>query len=365
MDHSNGRVLSGGTTHKGEISRKEKDFFGDPTQWRHGRAWYERIWPQCPKEGDVRVGIDATPAYHVWYDAPKNMVSFFGSEASARLRLVWLLRDPVAKYWSYFWELKSYGGEWDRVHFGPWTAPKLNRTRECQAADPASPLWPPSLPPPFDNCAPHLDHGLYEPQLRRWLEFFHPSQLLLVSFAGMVRRPMVVLGDVLLHAGLRPAEAARTVASAAGAPPQPKKLNSRARGKGQMPPQWRAQVRALYQPFVDRLYKLIDERGIAVSPCEEKGTRFLDPLLDAELPPHEGAVATTAAPEAVAATPRIGGKRGGSNGYHRAPRHGLGLMLPWRGGALRGRGVAAAERGRDRHHQGRLREVMPANPMLN
>ena len=35
----------------------------------------------------------------------------------------------------------------------------------------------------YAGCAPHLDHGLYEPQLRRWLEFFQPSQLLLVSFA--------------------------------------------------------------------------------------------------------------------------------------------------------------------------------------
>ena len=37
------------------------------------------------------------------------------------------------------------------------------------------------------------------------------------------------------------------------------------------------QVRELYQPFVNRLYTLIEERGIAVSPCEHKGTRFLDP----------------------------------------------------------------------------------------
>ena len=47
--------------------------------------------------------------------------------------------------------------------------PKLARTRECLRADPKSPLWPPSMPPPFASCAPHLDHGLYEPQLRRWL----------------------------------------------------------------------------------------------------------------------------------------------------------------------------------------------------
>ena len=132
--------------------------------WRRGRGWYERIWPMCPRaritivpttNNKVKhvVGIDATPAYHVWFDAPKNMATFFGGNLP-KLRLVWMMREPVSKFWSYFWELKAYGGEWDRVHFAPWTAPKLARTRECLRKDPHSPLWPPSLPPPFANCAP-------------------------------------------------------------------------------------------------------------------------------------------------------------------------------------------------------------------
>lgn len=122
VDMTEGAVVSGGVTHKGEISRKEKDFFGDPSQWRHGRAWYERVWPRCPPRGQLTIGVDATPAYHVWHDAPANMAAFFGPSAAPRLRLVWLLRDPVAKAWSYFWELKSYGGSWDSVAFGPWVS---------------------------------------------------------------------------------------------------------------------------------------------------------------------------------------------------------------------------------------------------
>lgn len=122
VDLTEGAVVSGGVTHKGEISRKEKDFFGDPSQWRHGRAWYERVWPRCPPAGQLTIGVDATPAYHVWHDAPANMAAFFGPSAAPRLRLVWLLRDPVAKAWSYFWELKSYGGDWDAVAFGPWVS---------------------------------------------------------------------------------------------------------------------------------------------------------------------------------------------------------------------------------------------------
>ena len=98
--------------------------------WRRGRKYYEKIWPHCSDsaEGPPAVAVDATPAYHVWYDAPQNMASFFGPATLLRLRLVWMLRDPVAKFWSYFWELKAYGGDWDKVKFADWVAPKLART---------------------------------------------------------------------------------------------------------------------------------------------------------------------------------------------------------------------------------------------
>ena len=270
VDNSGGNILPGALTEKGDVSRKEKDFFGDPSMWRRGAAWYKRIWPQCP--AGLNVGIDATPAYHVWYDAPSNMHSFFGPAQAPLLRHVWLLRDPVAKFWSYFWELKAYGGDWDKVHFAPWVEPKLARTRECLQLDPTHPLWPPSLPPPFRSCAPHLDHGLYEPQLRRWLQFFQPSQFLLVSFSGYIRRPASIVRDVLAHAGLSP-----TVASAAASRVRgTKNRNSKVLHHGRMPPRLRDELHALYDPFVERLYKLIEAKQIGVTPCEHQGTRFLD-----------------------------------------------------------------------------------------
>jgi hypothetical protein len=115
VDHSGGAVLPGALTDKGDVSRKEKDFFGDPSMWRRGPRWYDKIWPTCPGGGAPRVAVDATPAYHVWHDAPQNMLTYFGPQLVPRLKLVWMMRDPISKFWSYFWELKSYGGEWSTV----------------------------------------------------------------------------------------------------------------------------------------------------------------------------------------------------------------------------------------------------------
>ena len=135
------RILPGELTDKGDISRKEKDFFGDPSMWQKGRHFYDRIWPRCPlRTSAPSIAIDATPAYHVWHDAPKNMVTYFGVAPSRHLRFVWMLRDPVDKFWSYFWELKSYEGVMSSMDFGAFLEPKLARVRECQSLDPSTPL---------------------------------------------------------------------------------------------------------------------------------------------------------------------------------------------------------------------------------
>ena len=91
VDNSANYVTPGALTDKGDVSRKEKDFFGDPSMWRRGRGWYEKIWPTCPKpDTRLKIAVDATPAYHVWHSAPQNMRTFFGDQ-TARLRVVWML----------------------------------------------------------------------------------------------------------------------------------------------------------------------------------------------------------------------------------------------------------------------------------
>eukprot|EP00966_Prymnesium_polylepis_P074142 1720927-Prymnesium_polylepis.1 len=47
--------------------------------------------------------------------------------------------------------------------------------------------------------------------------------------------------------------------------------NSRARGR--MAPKLWAQLYALYMPFVERLYGVLESRAIKVSPCSEQGEK--------------------------------------------------------------------------------------------
>lgn len=46
------------------------------------------------------IGVDATPANHVWHDAPKRIAFFCGPPAARQLWLVWLQRETprVAKF---------------------------------------------------------------------------------------------------------------------------------------------------------------------------------------------------------------------------------------------------------------------------
>eukprot|EP00327_Prymnesium_parvum_P007657 CAMPEP_0182809296 /NCGR_PEP_ID=MMETSP0006_2-20121128/7107_1 /TAXON_ID=97485 /ORGANISM="Prymnesium parvum, Strain Texoma1" /LENGTH=250 /DNA_ID=CAMNT_0024935069 /DNA_START=234 /DNA_END=987 /DNA_ORIENTATION=- len=125
-----------------------------------------------------------------------------------------------------------------------------------------------------------LDHGLYHPQLVRWLQFFHPSQLLIISFAGFISQPSEVFHDVLIHAGLPRTEAKGAVERLQQAPAtahRKKMENSRAKGHGRMAAKSRAQLHEFYAPFIERLYGLLNDKHISVSPCREMGTRFLDP----------------------------------------------------------------------------------------
>ena len=146
-----------------------------------------------------------------------------------------------------------------------------------------------------------------------------------------MQRPAAVVRDVVLHAGLRRAQAERIAASSVSRRVAKEKQNSKASGHGRMPPAWRREVAALYAPFLDRFYSLVGEAGVPVSPCEERGTRFLDPPPQGE-GEGEGA-APGAAPAAAAAVPaQQGRRRERSRGAHPRRFAGRGAASrAWRG----------------------------------
>ena len=77
-----------------------------------------------------------------------------------------------------------------------------------------------------------------------------------------------------------PSQAAGVAAREARA----KGRNSKATGRGAMSPVLRAELHALYRPFVEGFYSLVEARAIRVSPCEAQGTRFLDANASASAP---------------------------------------------------------------------------------
>ena len=276
--HCKNTICFGKESNKGRVSLKEKDFFGDPNMFARGFNWYERLWPECT-DTDKRISLDATPAYHVFYNAPNNIASFYNSFIK-NIRLVWMMREPATKMWSYYGEISIY--EKNPPSFKNFILPKLERANNCIKLNKSSPLWPPSLPPPFKDCAPHLDHGLYHSHFQRWIQYFKSEQFLVVSFKHFIddNGPAEVVRDVLSHAKVS-SNILKNVyenVKKRKKPLAPSWISDsrNSRSKHRPPSNIIAKLAKFYAPFNNKLYDFLKYYNIKLSPAWANGTRFLD-----------------------------------------------------------------------------------------
>jgi hypothetical protein len=116
------------------------------------------------------------------------------------LRLVCMVREPVARAWSH---VKHYG--WRRH---------------------ASDLAYLHAPPNGSSIDEVVAHGRLEGHLRRWARHFRPEQIHLVEYSRLEREPQSLYGEVLEHIGASPFDLPepllheRPEASAVAPPPQ-------------------------------------------------------------------------------------------------------------------------------------------------
>ena len=157
---------------------KELKFFSSKTRWRLGPGWYAR---QFEAAGDAVAVGEASPSYtrHPLHQGVPERVARVIPDA----RLVYLVRHPVERMRSHYLHRLLQGKEWAPLD-------------DAVLADPS-----------------YLDTSRYAMQIERYLEWFAPEQLLVVTAEALRRDRLETLericGFLGVDTGWRPPELGR------------------------------------------------------------------------------------------------------------------------------------------------------------
>jgi hypothetical protein len=146
----------------------EPNYFVAENNWPRGRAWYESLFDGA--DGAPAIG-ECSPSYtwaHVYRDVPERMAQLIPDA-----RLVYLVRDPIARMQSMYMHQVSAGRERRRVE-------------EALLDD------------------RYLGPSLYGFQLGAFLDYFDRSQVLVVASEILSDRPRAALTAVFDHLAVDP-----------------------------------------------------------------------------------------------------------------------------------------------------------------
>jgi Sulfotransferase domain len=219
-------------------SLKEVHFFD--RNYEKGGRWYRSHFPSRPFETLVRLRTgtnpvtgEATPGYMFHPDVPRRM-----AELVPHVKLIALLRNPVDRAYSNYCHRRARGLE------------SLPSFEEAIAAEPGRLARETSLTSDDDYSGSehrlhsYLARGLYYDQIKRWLDAFPPTHLLVQKSEDFFADPASTLARTLAFIQLPGFE-----------PPEYKKLNSLS--SGSMSAETRASLIDYFRPHNQRLYELL------------------------------------------------------------------------------------------------------------
>ena len=191
----------------------EPCFFSDDRKWELGLDWYRTLWDF--REPDDRIAIEASSEYagHPLVPCPAARVA----RTPAGFRLIWLLREPVARI-----------AAWHAARVAEGLAEPVSHVREL-------------------DC--ELVASRYASQLAAWREYFAADDFLLLCFEEWARSPEAVLEQICGFLEIEPAQAlpepgagppAQALPEPDAGPPAQAAQGRRGRGLGR----WLASLRA-------------------------------------------------------------------------------------------------------------------------
>jgi hypothetical protein len=214
--------------------RKEVHYFD--LNHASGPNWYRGCFPYSRQLRDGALTIDATPYYMMHPLAPQRAAALLPD-----VKLVALLRNPIDRALSHH-QHEVRGGR-EALSF----AEALEREAERLAGqedrlrnDPRYYSW-------NHRRYAYTRRGLYLEQLRRWLQHFPRSQLLVLQSERLFRDPPAVTAEVYRFLGLRAHRLRKYDAFLAG------------NYERAMPPELRAKLAAHFEPHNRELFAWLGE----------------------------------------------------------------------------------------------------------
>jgi len=157
---------------------KEKHVYDYMMRYGEGRSHWLKSQPKCP-ENERKVEIDATPDYLSSYIAPYLMKSRY-EELASRLKFIVILRDPVARTHSGFYNGRRLG--WWFGHAAKWSFAdyvKLIVQYKKDVLGRSYYVYSNELDGPFYK-------SMYPLQLDVWFNAFSPSQFTFIPFKYVI-----------------------------------------------------------------------------------------------------------------------------------------------------------------------------------
>jgi hypothetical protein len=171
--------------------RKEVHYFD--FNYDRGLKWYRAHFPYTHQLRRGTLTLDASPYYQVHPLVPQR-----AAELLPGVKLVALLRNPVDRALSHY-QHEVRGGR-ETLSF----AEAIEKEPERLAGEEKRLREDPSYYSYNHHRYSYMQRGLYVEQLRRWVEHFPRSQLLVLQAESLFRAPAEVTGEVYRFLGLPP-----------------------------------------------------------------------------------------------------------------------------------------------------------------
>ena len=167
-------------------SKREKVYLGGSMHEEKGDEWY---FSSINVGGSTKIKGDVSVDYLFDPSSPSTLANVVPD-----VKLVALLRDPINRaVSSYFWNLRRRNiGELDLNHGMRRVLRKTREAENLTAYDPSA------------TAINILARGLYDVQVERYLNYFEPTQILLLPYTAVKHRPTEVLKQVYQFIGADP-----------------------------------------------------------------------------------------------------------------------------------------------------------------